>query len=227
MGYILSMKEEDSRHRPFSDLSDFLKKRQIPLKQFKEETPEPFADETPISFSEIMKDVKALEQEKNRVGAVKQPLPIRLPEAEDLEDILEDVIERSGFNVVNLPEYMEGYVEGINPLTLEKLRAGEFSVQASLDLHGYAIDVAQELFEAFIHKAAGSGFACIKVIHGRGLKSKGEPVLKERLKEWILRAMHRKWVLAFASCKMCEGGPGATCIMLRKRPQKKRMRIIG
>ena len=218
------MKEDDSIHRPFSSLSDFVKKREIPLKQLKDQTPR---EEAPISFSEAMKDVKVLQQEKSRVRAAKQPLPIHFQEAEDPGSFLEGLLERQGFNVVNLPEYMEGYVEGINPITLEKLRAGEFSVQANLDLHGYAIEVAQELFEAFIREAAGSGLACVKVIHGRGLKSKGEPVLKERLKEWILKAMHRKWVIAFASSKMCEGGPGATCIILRKRPEKKRMRIIG
>jgi DNA-nicking Smr family endonuclease len=225
------MKEEEPINRPFSNLKDFVKKQKIPLKECTDETPVSFSeemkDETPISFDEAMKDVKALEQEKNRIRAVKQPLPIRLPESDDLGDLLDEVLDRRDFNVLNLPEYMEGYVEGINPITLEKLRAGEFSVQASLDLHGYAMDMAQELFETFIREAAGSGLACVRIIHGRGLKSKGEPVLKERLKEWILRAMHRKWVIAFASSRMCEGGPGATCIILRKRPQKKRMRIIG
>jgi DNA-nicking Smr family endonuclease len=68
---------------------------------------------------------------------------------------------------------------------------------------------------------------CVKVIHGRGLKSRNEPVLKEKLKGWILKAMHRKWVVAFASAHMRVGGPGATDILLREQPRKKRLHIIG
>jgi DNA-nicking Smr family endonuclease len=52
-------------------------------------------------------------------------------------------------------------------------------------------------------------------------------VLKEKLKEWIVRAMHRKWVVAFASAGMADGGPGATTILLRTRAQKKRLHVIG
>jgi DNA-nicking Smr family endonuclease len=52
-------------------------------------------------------------------------------------------------------------------------------------------------------------------------------VLKEKLKEWIVRAMHRKWVVAFASSGMAGGGPGATTILLRTRALKKRLHVIG
>jgi DNA-nicking Smr family endonuclease len=72
-----------------------------------------------------------------------------------------------------------------------------------------------------------SQICCVAVIHGRGLKSRSGPVLKEKLKEWIVRAMHRKWVVAFSSSKMSAGGPGATIMLLRARAHKKRIHIIG
>ncbi len=130
-------------------------------------------------------------------------------------------------NVTNLPEYMEGCVEGTNPVTMEKLRAGEYSIQKVLDLHGLRTQEAYELFQSFIKEAVRSNSRCVKIIHGRGLKSKQEPVLKSRLKEWILRAMHRRWVLAFASSTMRGGGPGATNILLRQQPKKQKLNIIG
>ena len=141
-----------------------------------------------------------------------------------MEEILE---EEHSLNVVNLPEYMEGYVDDLNPLVMEKLRNGEFSVQMVLDLHGLSADDAHDTFRTFIHDAVQSQVCCVRVIHGRGLKSKSGPVLKEKLKEWIVRAMHRKWVVAFASSKMSDGGPGATTILLRARAQKKKLHIIG
>jgi DNA-nicking Smr family endonuclease len=122
---------------------------------------------------------------------------------------------------------MEGFVEGVNPLTLEKLRAGDFSVQKILDLHGLGVEQAHAAFQKFIGDAVRTRVQCVKVIHGRGLRSKFAPMLKEKLKEWIVRAMHRRWVIAFASAVMPDGGPGATVILLRSHPDKKRLHIIG
>ena len=145
------------------------------------------------------------------------------PEAR-MRDAVDD---HRSFTVTNMPEYMEGYIEGLNPLTMEKLRNGEFSVQKILDLHGYSSADAYVLFQEFIGNAVLAGLNCVKIIHGRGLKSRDAPVLKEKLKEWIVRAMYRKWVAAFSSSRMCEGGPGATCILLRSRPEKKKLHIAG
>ena len=139
----------------------------------------------------------------------------------------ETLDEGYAFNVINLPEHMEGHADDMNPLSLEKLRNGEFSVQKVLDLHGLSVGEARDSFNAFIRDAIQSHVNCVKIIHGRGLKSRQGPVLKKKLKEWIVRAMHRKWVVAFSSAKMKEGGPGATIILLRTTARKKRLHIIG
>lgn len=179
-------------------------------------------------FSEAMKDVKVIDrQEKRHIEKQqrKQPKPHI---EQDTKKILEKAIkEDDAFNVTNMPEYMEGYIEGINPVIMEKLRNGEFSVQKVLDLHGCATDEAKQRFGIFIREIIRSGFNCVKIIHGRGLKSKNTPLLKENLKKWIIRAMHRKWVIAFSSARMPDGGPGATYILLRKKPEKKKIHIIG
>jgi DNA-nicking Smr family endonuclease len=44
---------------------------------------------------------------------------------------------------------------------------------------------------------------------------------------WIIKAMHRKWIIAFSNALMNDGGPGATYILLKKNPLKKRIHIIG
>lgn len=178
-------------------------------------------DDDISAFSEAMKDVKRLPQKKRLVerkkDSVLQPITAKTSAVKLLEETLDDAYT---IDVVNLPEYMEGHVEGLNPLTIERLKNGDFSIQKSLDLHGYSTDNARELFEEFLKEAILSGMYCVRVIHGRGLKSKEKPVLKERLKTWILKAMNRKWIVAFSSCKMCDGGPGATYILLRKTPKR-------
>ncbi len=185
-------------------------------------------DDELAAFSEAMKDVKRLSQKKKRVETTKNTSRRRPAEQASPARLLEETLaDAYAIDVSNLPEYMEGHVEGLNPLTMERLKGGDFSIQKSLDLHGCSKEVARELFEEFLKEAILSGMQCVRVIHGRGLKSKEKPVLKERLKAWILKAMNRKWIVAFSSCKMCDGGPGATYILLRKTPKKKRIQIIG
>jgi len=209
-----------STYRPFSDLPKFIKKTRIPVAEDQ-------ADGT-TTFSEAMKDVKAIDrQEKKYIEKQRHKQPKSHTE-QDMKMILEKAVKGvDAFNVANMPEYMEGHVEGLSPVVLEKLRNGEFSVQKVLDLHGCAIDEARQRFESFIKEIIRSGLNCVKVIHGRGLKSKNAPLLKENLKKWIVKAMHRKWVVAFSSARMPDGGPGATYILLRKKPEKKKIHIIG
>jgi DNA-nicking Smr family endonuclease len=175
-----------------------------------------------------MKDMRQLQRDNNEAAPRGVSKAVhRAHEPDAAQQIRDAIDENHTLNVVNMPEYVEGYAKGTNPLTLEKLRRGEFSAQGTLDLHGFPVEEARLLFEEFMRNAVLSGQHCVKIIHGRGLKSRQEPVLKGNLKRWILRAMHRKWITAFASARMCDGGPGATYILLRKRPQKKRLSIMG
>jgi DNA-nicking Smr family endonuclease len=179
-------------------------------------------------FHEAMEGVKKLGHNKDRILPKTSKTSHSVPVSSDPRKLLEEALaDHRAFNVTNLPEYMEGFVEGINPLTMEKLRSSEFSIQKVLDLHGYTVTEAHALFGEFLRDAIQQGLNCIKIIHGRGLKSRDVPILKEKLKEWIVQAMHRRWIVAFCSAKMREGGPGATYILLRGRPEKKRIRVIG
>jgi len=222
-----AMNNNDSLYRLFSDLPDFVmieERNAIPPKEMEIKRG---SDDIDI-FHEAMKNVKRFVPDKLRVVKKTDKTLIHVQNTRNPKKLLEEALEDyHAFNVRNLPEYMEGYVEDINPFTMEKLRNGEFSIQKILDLHGYTEPEAYALFQDFIRESIKSGLNCVKIIHGRGLKSKDAPVLKEKLKTWIVRAMHRKWIAAFSSSKMCEGGPGAAYILLRDRPKKRRIHIVG
>ncbi|MDD3845399.1 MAG: Smr/MutS family protein [Syntrophorhabdaceae bacterium] len=226
------MDDNDPINKPFSELSRFLKEHRIKVKKeptasrTKEAAPAPQEEERLLS--EAMEGVRTIRRGERKIRA-KKHAPVMAPSRENEEErLLREVLaDHSVINVTNLPEYMEGCVEGINPLIMEKLRKGEFSVQQVIDLHGLSIESARETFEYFLSDAVRKGLRCVKVIHGRGLRSKRDPIIKDYLKTWIVRAMHRKWVTAFSNATMAEGGPGATCILLRSKPEKKRIHIIG
>jgi DNA-nicking Smr family endonuclease len=228
------MKEEESIYQVFRELAGLIRDDAAHPAEVQDTaapvaTPEPEARQPDDyeAFLEAMKDVRKVDRDKERVRGPARDAASPRPGDDGMRIMGEILKDSSPFNVINLPEYMEGYVDDINPLIIEKLRNGEFSIQKVLDLHGLSAQDAYEEFHAFLGEAVQSRLCCVKVIHGRGLRSRQGPVLKEKLKEWIVRAMHRKWVVAFASSGMAGGGPGATTILLRTRALKKRLHVIG
>jgi DNA-nicking Smr family endonuclease len=227
------VKEEKSIYQVFSDLSHFMKERSLSGPDEKSTLttsclPPPKREPTEEEmFREAMSDVERLSQRERHVRVKRADVNEVIVHREQAVTMKDMLTEASRLNVVNLPEYMEGYVDDINPLIMEKLRNGDFSVQRTLDLHGLSVEGAHETFHEFLKDAVQSQICCVKVVHGRGLKSVKGPVLKEQLKGWIVRAMHRKWIVAFANAKMADGGPGATIILLRTRARKARLHITG
>ena len=200
------MAEEISIYRFFSDLGELLKEKDLAVQ------------EGEVDFEEAMRGVRRIWSVNVASRKRRRLLGPRAKEETPLEPEMD---------VSCMPEFMEGYVSDIDRIVLQRLREGAFSVQATLDLHGLTISQAKCVFADFIREAVRRGLRCVKVIHGRGLRSKGGPTLKNALKGWILMAMHRKWVYGFASARMNEGGPGATIILLKRRPSKKRIEIVG
>ncbi len=118
-------------------------------------------------------------------------------------------------------EYIQGKKPFVNPEIFRKLKSGELAVQAVLNLRGLFLDEAKFVFENFIKEALYKGLTCVLIVHGRGLGSKGEPVLKKKVKEWLERGPFRKYILAYASARPCDGGVGATYVLLTPKPIKK------
>ena len=88
-------------------------------------------------------------------------------------------------------------------------------MQDHLDLHGLTAAEARDAVDRFLTNAVRQGLRTVLIIHGRGLSSPGEPVLKSRLMQWLNRGVWRKWVMAYTSARRCDGGAGATYVLLR------------
>jgi DNA-nicking Smr family endonuclease len=138
------------------------------------------------------------------------------PEREALV-ILNEIV--AGQRAMHLPDTQE-YVEWINPayhdVIILNLHEGRFSVQASLDLHGCTVPEAEAEFDDFVQDAFKKGLHCVKVIHGRGLRS----VRGARLKEAVIKRLaghFRKDIIAYVTARQCDGGLGALYVLLRKK----------
>ena len=98
---------------------------------------------------------------------------------------------------------------------LRRLRRGHYSVGAEIDLHGLRARDAQAALAAFLKQSVARGCACVRVIHGKGLRSgRNGPVLKAGVDGWLRR---RDEVLAFVSARPADGGTGAVYVLLRPR----------
>tara|TARA_E500000331_G_scaffold346738_1_gene386010 strand:+ start:510 stop:1172 length:663 start_codon:yes stop_codon:yes gene_type:complete len=102
---------------------------------------------------------------------------------------------------------------GISALTIRKLRRGNWAIQDELDLHGFVTSEAREIYYQFIKKCYKNDKRCVRIIHGKGLRSKGkEPVLKNKVRGWLMQTDE---VLAYCQAPRQMGGSGAVLVLLR------------
>ena len=206
--------------KPFS----FPKRRQVDLVNHEEEQPPELEEEL---FKKAMEGVSPVSGGKyiEKIFQCKLPEGTRDKEDAEVLEKLRDLVQYGkGFNVADTPEYIEGTSYNVHPSVAGRLHRGDYSIQAFVDLHGLLVEDAREVFEKFLKWAATTGKTGILIIHGRGLSSPSEPVLKKKVVEWLTRGPWRKWVAAYSSARRCDGGAGATYVLLRPRPVTKRLK---
>lgn len=120
------------------------------------------------------------------------------------------------FDFSDTSEYIEAVQKGVDRRLLRKLRRGEFSYQAHIDLHGLNRAQARDKVGEFIRNSVRQGKKCVLIVHGRGLGSKDNiPVLKTKLAAWLTRGAIGKKVIAYTSAKPYDGGTGAVYVLLK------------
>jgi DNA-nicking Smr family endonuclease len=166
-------------------------------------------------FREAMSDVREIKEfrEIPYERQVKMISPALLKD--DSIEILRQIVKgKKKIRLSDTGEYIEWVRPDIPKDVAQKLHQGRFSVQDYIDLHGMTLDEAEEAFSNFFKDAVKKRLFCIKVIHGRGLRSPKGAVLKEALQRW-LRGSFRKWILAYSTARDCDGGLGATYIIIK------------
>jgi DNA-nicking Smr family endonuclease len=167
------------------------------------------------AFREAVKDVTPLPASDRRPLTRTPRAPTPLQRMEDERQALQDSLraEESAELDLESGDVLRYLREGVAPQVLRTLRAGQWAVQDEIDLHGLRSEEARVLLGEFLTSAYKRGLRCLRVIHGKGLRSPGgEPVLKKRIGAWMTQ---RGEVMAFCEARPAEGGSGAVMVLLK------------
>ncbi len=165
-------------------------------------------------FSRSVGPVQAL-PERGRANLRRAPLPpIPRQRLLDEEAALREALSNE-VDVDSLLDTDEGLSfrrDHIGPDVSKRLRRGEWTVQAEVDLHGLRRDDARETLATFLRDATHAGLRCVRVVHGKGHGSPGrQPVLKAKVRAWLVQ---KQEVLVFVQARAAQGGSGALLVLL-------------
>ena len=212
---------QDFSFHPFADLKEIVDRKGIKLS-----TPGvvPHVDEEVVRdeddeevFLEAMREVRVIEEFRRmpvQHGGKVQPRRRCSSDREALDALIGIVAGRRPLYLPDTQEYVEWVNRDYRGDIPRQLHEGRFSVQDCLDLHALTLKDAEEEVASFLKDSLKLRLRCVKIIHGRGLRSPGGPVLKKAVMK-MLSGRFRKKVIAFVSARQCDGGLGALYVLLR------------
>lgn len=178
--------------------------------------PKPEEDESAL-FREATRGVKPLTHAQKVAGHAPKPRARARFTRADRQAVLTQILDGSPdepeLDAADPSLFVRA---GVSATTLRKLRRGQYRVQAELDLHGLTQAEAKVQLREFLVAAVNSNARCLRIVHGKGLRSgpKG-PVLRELVNRTLRRCAP---VLAFASARQVDGGTGALYVLLAAGP---------
>jgi DNA-nicking Smr family endonuclease len=164
-------------------------------------------------FREAVRDVVPIKT-PNRVEPFRRPAaPLAIKRREDERAVLEELVRlASTDDDIELEDDGMFLRPGLPREILRKLRRTHWVIQDHLDLHGLTAEEAVEQTALFLADSKRRGKRCVRIVHGKGLRSPGrEPVLKRRIRKLLTR---RDEVLAFVEPHAIHGGSGAVVVQL-------------
>ena len=173
-------------------------------------------DDDPEQFRAAMAGVQPLRTPLRAATKRKRIAPRAQFAAAERSAVLEASLDLSASDLdVETGDELSFRRAGVQDGVLRKLRRGHYRVEAELDLHGFTGEQSRAELRRFIARAIASQRRCIRIVHGKGLRSGPRgPVLKHTV-NYVLRRVAA--VLAFCSARQVDGGTGAIYVLLSLR----------
>ena len=170
-------------------------------------------EEASAVFREAVRDVRPMAPVNRVVQERPKPRPHPAMREQDEQAVLAELAHLAlDGDDIEMEDDATFLRPGLPRDILRKLRRTHWVVQATLDLHGFTGEAVAET-AVFLAACRREGRRCVRIVHGKGLRSPGkEPVLKRRIRKLLTR---RDEVLAFAEPRAHHGGGGAVIVLLQ------------
>jgi len=166
-------------------------------------------------FRQAMADVTPLRAD-DRIEPEPSKTPPRAIQQEiDNREALQELMDDRYLGDVETGEELLWIKPGYSPRVLKRLRRGHYSIGDTIDLHHMDVDTAKQVLLDFIESSLRRNLGCVRIIHGKGLRSRNLPLLKVMTNRILYK--HPR-VVAYASCRPVDGGTGATDALLSSPP---------
>ena len=171
-------------------------------------------DEDAKLFRDAVSDVKPLHGDHHPMSPRRRPVRARFARMERFASLEESLQEAPGEPLVESGEPLSFRRPGVAETVLRKLRRGEYRLSGELDLHGLTVAQAKQALGAFLAAALARHAGCVRIIHGKGLRSgQRGPALKNLVNSVLRRTSA---VTAFVSARPEDGGTGAVWVLLAR-----------
>jgi DNA-nicking Smr family endonuclease len=138
-----------------------------------------------------------------------------LADQEALHKLHALVQDGSRFEIVDDGRRIEGRRRGADGGVIRRMRDGDVSVDATLDLLSMRGDEARQAVDAFVRDRRARGDRVVVLVYGRRPGSSGgQPFLRGEVAAWLSEGAASKHVSAFLSAPPELGGEGAMCVLL-------------
>ena len=165
------------------------------------------------AFREAVKGVKRLDA-PTPAAAPRPPPRARFRRLDEQRVLAESLELDPGDLMVEAGDELLFRRAGVAARLTERLKRGEFAVGDQIDLHGLSAREARAALREFLAEAVARRIGCVRVVHGKGLRSgPNGPVLKHAVNVWLRKV---DAVLAFVSAPRRDGGTGAVYVLLAR-----------
>ena len=161
-------------------------------------SPPPDPDDSRL-FQDAVGPVRRIEVPAPAVAPARpapEPLQFLRDEAAVLDELIDMHFDPAEIEIGEELSYLR---DGYPPRLLKQLKRGEFSIQDEFDLHQMTAAVARACVVEFLAEVRRRGLRCVKIIHGKGLRSRAAGPVIKRLVDRMLR--QRDDVIGFASAR--------------------------
>ncbi len=172
-----------------------------------------YDDDDPQLFRQAVGPVRRIRSRRDQSrSAPADPNP-RMRDVDERQALNE--LDRAApfYDDIDTGEEISWLRPGLRPHILRRLRRGHWTVQDEIDLHQMNVEAATRSIRIFLDQALTEHQRCVKIIHGKGLRSGPNG---PRLKSLTARILSRHpRVLAFSSARAVDGGTGAVYVLLK------------